>query len=35
MDGLILELEKTADVSIDTLRIFSSEKQASRNFNRL
>ena len=35
MDGAVLELKKTANVSVDTLRIFLSEKQARRNFNRL
>ncbi|MBI4713803.1 hypothetical protein HY771_01295 [Candidatus Uhrbacteria bacterium] len=35
MNGAVLQLRKTANVSVDTLRIFLSEKQASHNFNGL
>lgn len=35
MNGAVLQLRKTANVSVDTLRIFLSETQASRNFNGL
>jgi len=35
MDGEVLESQKTANLSIDTLRIFWLEKQVRHNFYRL
>ncbi len=35
MNGEVLQFRKTANVSVDTLRIFLNEKQASRNFYKL